>query len=54
MKNSKKKLVNIRFDEEKWKKVIEIAEKQGMSASAFVRKCVYDYLEFELKKNKKN
>jgi predicted DNA binding CopG/RHH family protein len=47
---SSKKIVNVRFDEEKWKKVKEIAEKQGMSASAFVRKCVYECLENDKRK----
>jgi len=47
---SSKKIVNIRFDVDKWEEIKKMAEKQGMSASAYVRQCVYDKLEKQSKK----
>jgi len=50
---SSKKIINVRFDEDKWEEVKKMAEKRGLSASGFVRQCVYNCLE-DKKNEKKN
>ena len=42
---TKKKSVNVYIDIKKWKEIKKLAEQQGMSASAFVRRVIYNYLD---------
>ena len=45
MKKSKKTIVNVRFDADKWEEIKKVAQNQGLSASAYIRKCVYEALK---------
>lgn len=52
---SKKAIATLQVDKEKWKQIKELAKEKGLSASAFIRQCVYQCLEREIiKKNQKN
>ena len=39
---SKKAIVTIRMEQEKWEDVKKVAKEKGMSASAFLRHCAYE------------